>query len=390
MPGVEDNIKAIREALKNPIGSLTIPKIAQGKHSAVVICTDVTRPTPDKLLIPPILDELNKGEISDKNIKVIIARGQHREMSKKEVEKKIGKKVLERVRVVQHDPDNNLFHLGNTEKGHELWVNKDIVQSEVKISTGNIVPHRYAGYGGGAKSVLPGISSRESIGLNHLQVETGEAALGKIEGNPVREEMEEAARMIGLDFIVNTVLNDKNEIVKLVAGDPVKAHRTGVEICKEIYGVKIPEKADIVIASSHPMDISFYQASKTLEAVGHIIKENSTIIMVSPCYEGIGSKDFLYFLEAKTPQDIIKKIKSHKEKNIVAGVISYLIAKCKEKAKIYLISEGIQDKDIMEMGMLPAKSAQSVLNEALKNYGDDAKVLVLPTASITLPLLEEE
>ena len=214
--------------------------------------------------------------------------------------------------------------------------------------------------------------------------------MGKIEGNPVREEMEEAAKMIGLDFIVNTVMNDKNEIVKVVAGNPVKAHRTGVEICKEIYGVKIPEKADIVIASSHPMDISFYQASKTLEAVGHIIKENSTIIMISPCYEGIGSKDFLDFLGEKTPQDIIKNIKAHKEKNVVAGVISYLIAKCKEKAKIYLISDGIQDKDVIEMGMLPAKSAQSVINDVLRNYGDEAKILVLPTASITLPLLKEE
>ncbi|MCK4240715.1 MAG: nickel-dependent lactate racemase, partial [Candidatus Atribacteria bacterium] len=332
VPGIEDSIKAIKEAIENPIGSPTIPKIAQGKRTAVVICTDTTRPTPDKLLIPPILDELNKEGISDKNIKVIIARGQHRKMTEEEVKEKVGEEVLKRVKIGQHDPDNNLFYLGKSKRGNELWVNKDVVQAEVKIATGNIIPHRYAGYGGGTKSILPGISSRETIGHNHLYVETGEAALGKIEGNPVREEMEEAAKMMGLDFIVNTVMNDKNEIVKVVAGNPVKAHRTGVEICKEIYGVKIPGKADIVIASSHPMDISFYQASKTLEAVGHIIKDNSTIIMVSPCYEGIGSKDFLYFLEEKTPQDIIKKIKSHKEKNIVAGVISYLIAKCKEKA----------------------------------------------------------
>ena len=389
-PGVKNSIKAIKDSLKNPLGSQTISQISQDKNSAVVICTDISRPTPDNLLIPPILDELNMGGISDKNIKVIIARGQHRKMTEEEVKEKVGEKVLKRVKIVQHDPDNNLFYLGKSKRGNELWMNKDVAQADIKISTGNIVPHRYAGYGGGAKSILPGISSRETIGHNHLYVETGEAALGKIKGNPVREEIEEAAKMIGLDFIVNTVMNDKNEIVKVVAGDPLKAHRTGVGICKKIYGVKIPEKADIVIASSHPMDISFYQASKTLEAVGHIIKENSTIIIISPCYEGIGSKDFLDFLGEKTPEDIIKNIKAHKEKNVVAGVISYLIAKCKEKAKIYLISEGIQDKDIIEMGMLPAKSAQSVLNDVLKNYGDEAKILVLPTASITLPLLEEE
>ena len=389
VPGVEDNIKAIKEAIENPIGSPTIPKIAQGKHTAVVICTDTTRPTPDKLLIPPILNELNKGGISDKNIKVIIAQGQHRKMTEEEVKEKVGTEVLKRVKISQHDPDNNLFYLGKSKRGNELWVNKEVAQADVKISTGNIVPHRYAGYGGGAKSILPGISSRETIGHNHLYVETGEAALGKTEGNPVREEMEEAAKMIGLDMIVNTVMNDKNEIVKVVAGDPIKAHRTGVEICKEIYGVKIPEKADIIIASSYPMDISFHQASKALEAIGHIIKDKSTIILLSPCYEGIGGKDFVDFLKEKTPEVIIKNIKAHPEKDVVSGVISYLIAKCKEKAKIYLKSEGINDQDIIEMGMLPVKSAQSVLDDVLRKYGDETKVLILPTASITLPLLEE-
>ena len=388
-PGVKDNVKAIKEAIKNPIGSPTIPIITQDKNNAVVICTDITRPTPDQLLIPPILDELNKGGISDKNIKVIIARGQHRKMSEEEVKKKVGEEVFKRVKISQHDPDNNLFYLGKSERGNELWVNKNVAQADVKISTGNIVPHRYAGYGGGAKSILPGISSRETIGHNHLYVETGEAALGKIEGNPVREEMEEAAKMIGLNMIVNTVMNANNEIVKVVAGNPAEAHQAGVRVCNDIYGAIIPEKANIVIASSYPMNDTFYQASKALEAVEHIIKENSTIIMVAPCYEGIGSKDFLDFLAGKEPQDILTNIRAHKEKNVVAGVISYLIAKCKEKAKIYLISEGIQDKDIIKMGMFPAKSAQTVLDNILLSYGKDAKILVLPAASITLPLLQD-
>jgi len=280
-----------------------------------------------------MLDELNKGGISDKNIKVIIARGQHRKMTEEEVKEKVGEDVFKRVKVSQHDPDNNLFYLGKSKKGNELWVNKDVVQAEVKISTGNIVPHRYAGYGGGAKSILPGVSSRENIVHNHLYVEAGETALGKIEGNPVREEMEEAAKMIGLDMIVNTIMNVKNQIVKVVARDPNKAYQVGVKICNDIYGVRIPEKADIILASSYPMDINFHQASKTLEAIGHIIKDKSTIIMLSPCYEGIGGKDFVDFLKEKTPEAIIKNIKAHPEKNVVSGVISYLIAKCSVKRK---------------------------------------------------------
>jgi nickel-dependent lactate racemase len=131
-PGVKDNAKAIKDAIKNPIGSPIIPKITQGKRTAVVICTDITRPTPDHLLIPPILNELNKGEISDKNIKVIIARGQHRKMTEEEVKEKVGEKVFKRVKISQHDPDNNLFYLGKSKKGNELWVNKDVAQAYVK------------------------------------------------------------------------------------------------------------------------------------------------------------------------------------------------------------------------------------------------------------------
>lgn len=187
----------------------------------------------------------------------MIALGQHRRMTIEEVKEKVGEEVFKRVKISQHDPDNNLFYLGKSKRGNELWVNKDVAQADVKISTGNIAPHRYAGYGGGAKSILPGISSRETIGRNHLYMETGEAALGKTEGNPVREEMEEAAKMIKLDMTVNTIMNAKNEIVKVVAGDPAMAHEAGVKICNYIYGVKIPEKADIVIASSFPIGYNF-------------------------------------------------------------------------------------------------------------------------------------
>ncbi|GAB4112029.1 MAG: nickel-dependent lactate racemase [Candidatus Caldatribacteriota bacterium] len=385
--GVKDNLKTIKVALQNPIGSPTIPEIARGKKSAVVICTDHTRPTLDQYLIPPVLNELNKGGVSDKDIKVIIARGQHRKMTDQEITQKVGLEVLKRVKVEQHDPDHNLHYLGKSKRGNELWVNKEVVKAEVKISTGNIVPHRYAGYGGGAKSILPGISSRDTIGYNHLYVETGEAALGKTEGNPVREEMEEAAKMIGLDMIINTIMNTRGEIVEVVAGNPLLAHQYGIKIVNRIYGTQVPEKADIVIASSFPMDINFHQASKTLEAIGHIIKEDSIIMMLSPCYEGIGGKDFIDFLKKETPEEIIADIKAHKEKNVVSGIISYLITKCKEKAKIYLKSEGISDEDIREMGFYPIHSVQSTLEESLKNYGENAKVLIFPTASITLPLL---
>jgi len=150
-PRIKNYIEEIENSIKTPIESPRISQISKGKNSAVIISTDISRPTPDNLLIPPILNELNKGGISDNNIEVIMARGQHRKMNEEEIKKKAGIEVLRRVKVAQHDPDSNLFYLGNTKKGNALWVNKNVVKAEVKISTGNIVPHRIAGYGGERK-----------------------------------------------------------------------------------------------------------------------------------------------------------------------------------------------------------------------------------------------
>ncbi len=386
IPGVDDEYKAIKESIRKPIGSKPLHELAGGKRDAIIVTSDITRPTKDHVIVPVILDELNHAGIPDNKIKVIIARGQHRKMSKDEIVAKLGREVVDRVRVTQHDPDNNLIYLGDTERGNKIFVNREVAQADLKISTGNIVPHRYAGFGGGAKSILPGVSGRSTIFTNHLYIKSGETGVGKLKGNPVREEMEEVARMVGLDFIVNTVMNAENEILRVFSGNFLEAHRAGVEYAVEVFGVALPSKADVVIANAKPMDIDFYQASKALEIAESAVKNGGTIIMSSPCYEGVGKEEFVDFLSIEDPNQILESLNERGNVNLVVGVVAYLIAEIREKAEIIVVSDGLSKETVRKMRFKPSRSIQKALNNVLKQK-PDAKVAVFPYAPVTLPLI---
>ncbi len=384
--GVENETEEVKKSIRHSIGSESLFDMANGRKNAVVITSDITRSTKDKVMVPVILDELNNAGIPDEKIRVVIGRGQHREMSRDEILAKLGGEVVNRVKVSQHDPDRNLVYMGETVRGNKVFVNREVVEADLKISTGNIVPHRYAGWGGGAKSILPGVSSRSTIFTNHLYVRTGETGLGKLKGNPVREEMEEVAGIVGLDFVVNTVMNVENEILRVFSGGFLEAHRAGVKYAKEVFGVKLPSKAEIVLANSNPMDIDFYQASKALEVAESVVEDGGTVIMSSPCYEGVGSKDFEKFLSIEDPEQILDGLSGKTNVNLVVGVIAYLIAKIREKAEIIIVSDGLREEVIKKMKFKPFKSIQEALNNTLKQ-NPHAKVAVLPYAPVTLPLI---
>lgn len=386
---VKDENLELKRSLNNPIDSDRLCKIAKGKKkTAVILVTDITRITPEQLLLPRVIKELNKGGINNRDISIIIARGQHRKMTDEEIKFKLGGKIIGEFKVYQHDPDRNLEFVGKSSFGHKIWINKKVMSADIKIGVGNTIPHRYAGFGGGAKIILPGVSGRETIRNNHLMVtKSNKAIIGILESNPIRQEMEEAARMANIDFIVNTVLNQENKIIKIFSGDVYEAHKESVKLAKEVYGIKIPEKADIVIGDAYPMDIQFYQASKVIENTESVVNNNGTLIIISPCYEGIGSKDFLFFMKEDSPQSIVESIINNPNKNIVAGVVSYLIQKFMEKAKIEIVTEGLSEEEIETLKLIKRSTPQEAINEALKKYGSEAKILIFPMASITYGLI---
>lgn len=387
-PGVDDESKAIHDALLNPIGSVPLQEMAKGKNRVVIIATDVTRPTKDHVIVPAILDVLTQAGVREERIKVIIGRGQHREMTRQEIERKLGRGVLDRVTAVQHNPDRNLVDLGASGKGNQILVNREVAKADLKISTGNIVPHRYAGFGGGGKSILPGVCGRETIYRNHLYIIEGKSGPGVVENNPIRMEMDEAAGLVGLDFIVNTVMNPERRIVKVFAGHFVSAHKEGVKFAKELLGVRLPSKAEIVVSSGSPMDINFYQASKALEMGDAVVADGGAFVLASPCYEGIGEKDLYRFLTLKSPEEILNQIKQPKRgTNLVYAVVAYLMARSRERMDIVWVSKGLKQEQVEAMGFRKVESIQTAVNESLERCGKDSRVAVFPQGPTTLPFL---
>lgn len=377
--------ETIRRTLDHPIDSPKLREIARGKSTAAIAISDFSRATPDDILLPVILDELNSAGISDRDITVIVGAGLHRHMTKAEVKRKVGRHVFERVRVVQHDPDRNLVHVGTSKFGNEIWINRTFAKADVRIATGDIIPHPYAGYSAGAKAVMPGLGGRATIVRNHLYVRQG-LFMGQLDANPVREEMNEAARMIGLDFIVNTVMDTEGNLVKVVAGDPVIAHTEGAGLSAGIYRTEIPRTADLYVLSSYPYDSDFYYASKSLENVGTMVQEHASVLMLSPCTGGWGNADLKYFLLMRTPELILTAIERNPRRNLVTAIIAYEIARLRKRCNIALYAKGLPRGDVRRMQMHWAADPQGSVDSALRSSTSGARVVVMPKAAVSMPV----
>jgi len=241
----------LSDLLKNPMGSLSLKKLIQqkGAKKILIIVNDITRPTPYKMILPPLLDELKKIGIKKENIAFIIATGIHRSNSSEEIKEIFGKDMFLNYKFINHNCDNpNLKYIGKLRSGNELWINPMISSSDFTITTGVIVPHYFAGFSGGRKSILPGISGRRTIEGNHSNMVHPNARSGNLKDNPVHKEMQEAAEKVGVDFNINVVTNEHHEIIEIVAGELYKSWLKGVEVCKKTYLCPIKQKAEVVIA----------------------------------------------------------------------------------------------------------------------------------------------
>ena len=383
---IEERVGEIRNALLNPIGTTRLSGIATGKRTAAIAISDFSRPTLDREIIPIVLDELNRGGIRDSNIIVIIGGGLHKHMTLKEVQRKVGASVLRRVRVLQHDPERNLVLVGTSKFGNQIWINRTMTSADVKVAIGDIVPHPYTGFSGGGKATMPGLGGRETIIRNHLMVKA-ELNIGQMENNPVREEIDEAARMLHLDFMVNTVQNVTGGLVKVVAGDPIDAHRVGARVCAEVYSVKVESRPDLIVASAFPYDRDFYYCSKPLENVRGIVKEGSTVVLVSPCRGGIGCRDLDYFLSQPTPEAILDSMKRNPNRNLVTALVAYQVALVRERAEIVAHTQGLKPRVLRRIGLKQSTNLQETVNNAISSHGSDCKILVLPHASTAMPQL---
>lgn len=275
----------IKRALQNPIGTKRLSEIVSKDSSIVIMADDRTRVTPQKIIIPLILDELHRAGISNKQIKLVIAYGTHRPMTNDEILERFGREVTDQIEIKHHDCHNNLVNRGITKRGTRIVVNKDVLEADIRIAVGGVLPHHPVGWSGGAKMLLPGVAGTETVHAMHLLGAT-EQQLGKVL-TPCREEMEDFARDVGLHFIVNVIQTDKGELLKAVSGHFIEAHREAVKWGMKIFGAKFSEAADITISSAYPSDYDFTQADKGLFSAEIATKQGGEIILLSPCYEGI-------------------------------------------------------------------------------------------------------
>ena len=377
---------AVQWALTHPIGSKPLHQLAKPGQKIAIVTSDISRPFPSYAVLPAVLDELYRAGVSPADITVVLALGSHRRHTEEEMRRLVGERCFGEVRCVDSDIQD-CVHMGTTSRGTPVDMTRTVAEADFRICLGNIEFHYFAGYSGGAKAMMPGVSTPEAIQANHRFMVSPDACAGKLEGNPVREDIEEAGKICGIDFIVNAVLDEHKQIVFAVAGHVTEAHRAGCAYLDRMYRCAIPARADIVLASQGgaPKDANLYQTQKALDNAKHAVKKGGTIILVGACPEGLGSKCFEEWLtQSETTQSMIDRIQTDFQ---LGGHKAAAIAMVLEDAAIDLVSE-MDDDFVRSIFLNPQPSVQAAVTRAFSRYGSNATVLAMPYAGSTLPFVQ--
>lgn len=380
VPPVEDLPNAIRAAIETPIGTPTLKElVAQHGTNTMILVDDGTRNTPQKLILPILLDELNAAGVRDNDITVMIALGTHRAMNQAECVERYEQEVVDRVTVINLPQGADDFEdLGATPSGVPIHVSKRYLESELSIAVGNIIPHMYAGWAGGAKMIQPGVTDHITTAETHLMAGPRVyEILGQVD-NLVRQEMEEIALKTGLTFIVNVVLNGDGDVVKVVAGHVVKAHRAGVEIARSIYTLELSERPDIVVAGSHPADRDLWQGIKPVNNCGMLVKDGGTLILVIPAPEGIAPDHPQMVDLGVTPGDeVLRLVKQGKIADGVAAATYLALVQTRQRLDVILVTDGITKADASRIGLTATPDLNEALTRAFIRHGQHARVGVI-------------
>ena len=376
----------VRRALEQPIGSPCLREIVKPGEKIAIITSDITRPMPTYVVMPALLEELYAAGVKKEDITLVFALGSHRSHTEEEKKKLAGEMAYGEICCVDGD-NTDCVHMGETAHGTPVDIVRAVAEADRRICLGNIEYHYFAGYSGGAKAIMPGVSTRAAIQANHSMMVDELACAGNISSNPLRKDIEEAADICGVDFILNVVLDEHKKIIRAVAGDVTKAHREGCKFLDTLYQKRIAEKADIVLVSQGgaPKDLNLYQTQKALDNAKHAVKDGGTVILIGSCKEGLGEKTFeTWMLEAKQPKELIERVRADFQ---LGGHKAAAIAMVLARAEIYLVSD-LEADFVENIFMKPFGSVQEAFDAAMKKHGPDAAVLVMPYGGSTLPKVE--
>jgi nickel-dependent lactate racemase len=388
-------IEKIKEAIKNPVGTLSLNQILKAKKkikSVCIVVSDSTRPVPSYLILEPLVEELNNLGIKDKQITILIATGLHRESYDEELTHIVGKKLKSRIKVINHRATdrNSMVNVKISDQIGSILINKTYYNSNLKILTGYVEPHFFFGFSGGRKSLIPGIGGAETIQKNHSadNINSPYARFGIYKENPLHKEAVEISRKVGVDFLINVCINEEHHIVFVTAGDFEKAHEKLVEYQLKYIFKPISHLYDVIICGNggYPLDRNLYQAVKSIAIGEMVVKDGGTIISVNECIDGIGIgqddfKDLLY--SGMTPDEIHKKILD-KEIIVHDQWEIQILARILMKATVYIISK-LKEDELGNIGLKHAETVEEAIEISLKKYGSNASILILPHGPQILP-----
>lgn len=387
--------KLIRKRLSKPLACKTIQGLVEEKFqqnkspTAAILIDDKTRPCPDDLLAPLLVDKLISSGVSPKNITIVVATGLHEPPSRGEAKKAAGGDDLpEGIQYIGHDAVNSeMKEIGEVSHGYEIAINRSVAEADLKLSTGFIEPHFFAGFSGGRKSVLPGVASKSSILANHSykNIAHQNATTGVLTGNPVHEGALEAADMVGLDFVLNVVLNKDKEIVDAIAGNHRVSLGVGVARDIEVCTVKLSSYYDAVLTtnSGYPLDQNLYQTVKGIYTASLVAKPGAPIIVVSECSEGIGPDTFYSLMEdSSTPSEVLYYIEKHGP--IVAQWQNQVLCDVLKNHEVFLKSS-LNNEKVKAMGLQPIENLPAFIKQSLKELDKNQKMLALPEGPYAFP-----
>jgi lactate racemase len=392
---LNDADAAVRRSLAQPIGTRPLEDLARGRRNACVVISDVTRPVPNQILLPPILETLERAGIPRRELLILVATGLHRPNVGDELVEMVGSFVAENYRIENHHGQQRDEHtyLGESPRGVPTWIDSRYVQSDLKITTGLIEPHLMAGFSGGRKLICPGLAARETVMVWHGPdfLEHPNACNGCLVGNPVHEENTAIGRMAGCDFIVNVVIDAERRILRVVAGDMEAAFLEGVAFAEKPISAKLPAAVDVVVTTSagYPLDTTFYQSIKGLVGALPLVKPGGTIILAASLTEGIGSPEFQrIFGENPTLDGFMERLLSKNYFVMDQWQVEEL-AKVRRQARVKVVCDGLPPETLRRLFVEPATSVEAAVAEALSEYGPEATIAVIPKGPYVLAGLKK-
>ena len=393
VPAVSNPTAALRQALQSPINSAPLADLVKPTDRVGIVFNDITRPTPDHLMIPALLAELE--HVPRQNVTLFNALGTHRPNTEAELRGMLGEKVVDTCQIVQNnafDPATQV-NLGRTSRGHDIWLNQELMDCQVKILTGFIEPHFFAGFSGAGKAFMPGMAGERTILGNHdaHMIADPNATWGITWGNPIWEEIREVALKAGPTFLLNVTLNKDKQITGVFAGDMDAAHAAGCAFVKETAMVGVAQPFDIVVTtnSGYPLDLNLYQAVKGMSAAAQVVRAGGAIIVAADCWDGIPDHGLYGQLlqAASSPQELLQTICS-------PGFLrqdqwqAQIQAQIQLKADVYVRTDNLTDQQISSALLRPSHSIEDTIGRLLARYGRQARICVLPEGPQTIPYVK--